>query len=131
MLREHEFTSGVPLVGRLIAAFRRRWNNVSTRWYVSPVMRQQSEFNQLTIEQFAQLMVRLNRQAEQLSALAGLAEKLDHLQQWLIVQDREQTELRHDLGEIELLVRQLLHAQPGEAPSSQQLDQGQPTDAPV
>jgi hypothetical protein len=82
-LREHRFTSRVPLIGGLIAALRTVWNNISTRWYVAPVLRQQSDFNRLA------------------------ADELVRLQEWLISQDREQAQLRHDLGELALLVGQL------------------------
>lgn len=121
LLREHRFTSRVPLAGGLIAAFRRAWNSVSTRWYVAPLMQQQTEFNQMTVQRLAEVMERLERQAEQLATLERtLAEMTDlliplgtglpRLQEWLIEQDREQTELRHDLGELALRVRQLSHA---------------------
>jgi len=56
-LQEHSFTSGVPLLGPLIVAFRRAWNSVSTRWYVLPLMHQQATLNrhlQLVINELAQ-----------------------------------------------------------------------------
>jgi GT2 family glycosyltransferase len=46
-IREQPFVSKTPLVGRWIAAFRQRWNSVSTEWYVRPMIRQQSTFNSL------------------------------------------------------------------------------------
>lgn len=52
-LREHRFRSRIPLVGPLIVRFRELWNGVSTRWYVRPLIQQQSEFN----EQIVALMV--------------------------------------------------------------------------
>jgi chromosome segregation ATPase len=45
-LREYRFRSQVPLIGSLIARFRELWNGVSTRWYVRPLIQQQSEFNE-------------------------------------------------------------------------------------
>jgi GT2 family glycosyltransferase len=44
-IREHEFRSNVPIIGPLIAAFRRQWNRVSTEWYVRPMIQQQVAFN--------------------------------------------------------------------------------------
>jgi hypothetical protein len=46
VIHEQPFRSKVPVLGRLIAAFRRRWNRVSTEWYVKPMIRQQSNLNQ-------------------------------------------------------------------------------------
>lgn len=46
-IREQPFHSNVPIFGRWIAAFRQRWNRVSTEWYVRPMIRQQSTFNSL------------------------------------------------------------------------------------
>jgi hypothetical protein len=47
-LRETDFTSQVPIVGPLIVAVRRLWNWMSTKWYVRPILGQQSEVNALT-----------------------------------------------------------------------------------
>lgn len=41
VLREHTFRSRVPLV----AALRRFWNNIATRWYLLPVFHQQTRVN--------------------------------------------------------------------------------------
>lgn len=97
-LSEQPFVSRVPLVGRLIAGFRAAWNNVSTRWYVWPMARQQSEFNQAAVDELAAL------RAEN----AALRAQLTRVHEWLISQDRDQTELRHDLGELAVQTAQLL-----------------------
>jgi hypothetical protein len=47
-LRETQFSSGLPLLGPLVVAVRRFWNGISTRWYVLPILRQQSEINART-----------------------------------------------------------------------------------
>jgi hypothetical protein len=49
-LREPAFTSGAPVIGPLIVRARRAWNWMSTKWYVRPVLDQQSQFNALTVE---------------------------------------------------------------------------------
>jgi hypothetical protein len=49
-IREQPFRSNVPVVGRWIAAFRQKWNRVSTEWYVKPMIRQQSAFNTLLLD---------------------------------------------------------------------------------
>jgi len=53
VLREHEFRSALPLV----AALRRLWNSVATRWYVLPMLHQQTRANlalQRGLEQLAE-----------------------------------------------------------------------------
>lgn len=46
-IHEPEFTSDKPLIGPLLAAFRRTWNSVSTKWYVRAIIKQQMAFNRL------------------------------------------------------------------------------------
>lgn len=58
-LREHAFRSRLPLVGGLVAGFRRLWNDVSTTWYVRPLVEQQSAFNAAVVERLAELDERL------------------------------------------------------------------------
>ncbi|HFQ93825.1 MAG TPA: hypothetical protein ENK32_07440 [Anaerolineae bacterium] len=47
-LREVQFTSPQPVVGPFIAAIRRAWNWMSTKWYVRPLIRQQNDINRQT-----------------------------------------------------------------------------------
>jgi hypothetical protein len=89
-LPEHQFVSRTPVLGRFIAAFRTAWNNVSTRWYVQPIRQQQTQFNQLTVDQ-----------------LEALRRDLAALHEWVIAQDHEQTERSHDLGELALQLGQM------------------------
>lgn len=72
----HPFVSQTPLIGGLIVWFRTMWNNISTRWYVAPILTQQNEFNQLVIQQ------------------------LELVEQQLIEQDRQLTLLTHELAEL-------------------------------
>lgn len=51
-LREHQFHSNIPFLGGLIARFRSLINSISTRWYVLPVLTQQSQFNQHILSLF-------------------------------------------------------------------------------
>ncbi len=52
-IQERPFQSNIPLLGRLIAWFRERWNSISTKWYVRPIIEQQTRFN-LTVLQALQ-----------------------------------------------------------------------------
>jgi hypothetical protein len=131
-LVEQPFRSHVPLLGRLISWFRTRWNNVSTTWYVRPLIAQQNRFNAGVVEHLAAQNARVDRQevrtegmevglqaAEtQLSDTAAwleargaqLDEILDRLHDhdaWLITRDREQSAYVRDLAEVTLQLIQL------------------------
>ena len=54
-LSEPRFVSSVPVIAPLIVRFRKVWNWMSTRWYVGPIVEQQSEFNRLTTDSLQQL----------------------------------------------------------------------------
>lgn len=90
-LKEHTFTSHVPLVGPLIAWFRATWNNVSTRWYVQAVLQQQGEFNALAaraLDEVGRVLRMISLQVEEdAKAVTEMA--------------RELTEVRWRLDELE------------------------------
>ena len=44
-LKEGEFKSEAPLIGPIIVMIRKAWNWMSTRWYVLPILIQQSTIN--------------------------------------------------------------------------------------
>ena len=44
-VRERPFSSSTPLIGPLVARLRSRVNNLSTRWYVQPILQQQVDHN--------------------------------------------------------------------------------------
>jgi hypothetical protein len=54
-LREPDFSSDVPLLGPVIVAVRRLWNWISTKWYVRPILSQQSEINARTARTLSDL----------------------------------------------------------------------------
>ncbi len=95
-LQEYRFRSQVPLIGSLIAQFRELWNGVSTKWYVRPLIEQQSEINQ-------HLVAALTVQAADLRDVTlRLAEDEERLVGWLIEQDREQSAAIGDLSDTAL-----------------------------
>lgn len=47
----HPFRSSVPVIGPVIAWFRTVWNSVSTRWYLAPLLQQQSEYNHSVVRE--------------------------------------------------------------------------------
>jgi hypothetical protein len=44
-LAESRFTSNMPLLGSFVVVVRRFWNWMSTKWYVRPILSQQSGVN--------------------------------------------------------------------------------------
>jgi hypothetical protein len=44
-LEEPEFSSEAPIIGPWIVRFRQLWNWMSTKWYVRPILKQQSTVN--------------------------------------------------------------------------------------
>lgn len=76
-LVEPDFTSSAPAVGPFIVAFRRGWNWMSTKWYVRPILRQQTAIN------------------------AQLVELVGEIAQWQELQAQEQEVLRTRLANLE------------------------------
>lgn len=88
-VRERPFTSETAVIGSLIARFREMWNNISTKWYVRPLLQQQNEFNHLA------------------------AQAIREHDEWLIALDREQTALNHNTAELTaqlIQMNRLLHS---------------------
>lgn len=69
-LSEPGFRSNVSLLGPLIACFRTAWGSVAARWYLRPLLEQQSQFNELLANQLRSQQARLQMQAEEQAALA-------------------------------------------------------------
>ncbi len=69
-VEEQPFRSRVPLIGRLIVAFREGWNRVSTKWYVRPLVEQQNRIN-------LEIAARLEQRREELEAVHALLASLD------------------------------------------------------
>jgi len=87
---EPSFSSSVPLVGPIIVRFRELWNWVSTKWYVRPVIQQQSEFNMLIVDSLRELSLTMR-------ALEATA----------IDSDRTHVRLNRDFALLELRMRRL------------------------
>lgn len=93
-LEEHEFNSRVPLIGPLIAWFRGAWNSVATKWYVRPLMAQQTAFNLAIVDQLERV------QGVAAATAAGM-------EAWLVDEDREQTRLIRQIAELEIRAKWL------------------------
>jgi hypothetical protein len=109
-VEERPFTSKVPIVGPFIARLRELWNNISTKWYVRPLVEQQNEFNRQLVEQQNEINRRLAEQQGQANrrlleyqqelnqqlvlATVRLQERLAAVQEILVCLDREMTGTR-------------------------------------
>ncbi len=86
-LKERPFESNIPLIGPLIVGFRSLWNSVAAKWYVRPLIQQQTEFNLLTVQWMNDFENQIYRQ--------------------VIDQDREQTHLMHETAVLAVNLRHL------------------------
>ena len=112
-LQEYRFRSQVPLIGPFISRFRELWNDVSTTWYVRPLIQQQSEINQQLVSALAaqervlrDFVLRLAENENRLTrceeGLTDCDARLKHHDGWLIEQDREQSATICDLSDTAL-----------------------------
>lgn len=76
-LQEPQFTSSAPVVGPLIVAIRRAWNWMSTRWYVLPLIRQQSAVNKRLIALINEMARQQEMNAHHLAQLQARVKALE------------------------------------------------------
>lgn len=88
-LREYQFHSDAPVVGWLIGRFRAAWNNIASRWAVGHAMAQQNYVNQMVRQQ------------------------LQYQTEWLVAQERENSDLRRQIGELEGQLKRLMDGREG------------------
>jgi GT2 family glycosyltransferase len=82
-VQETPFVSSAPLVGPLIARFREAWNSVATKWHVRRMFQQQNEYNWLVMQRFEEIR-----------------ELIDELDTRVIANDRDETALAREMGEL-------------------------------
>jgi glycosyltransferase involved in cell wall biosynthesis len=102
-LQEYVFSSKIPVVGGLIAWFRKAWNSVATKWYVRPLIDQQTAFNLAVVD-------RLSQQQKVLDVVAV------ELESWLIQEDREQIRLTRQVAELAVRSAQIQRSSTSERP---------------
>ncbi|MCL7453827.1 MAG: hypothetical protein M8467_12365 [Anaerolineae bacterium] len=76
-LAEPDFTSRVPVIGGLIVLVRRLWNWMSTKWYVRPLVEQQSAVNVQTAQLLGELLQGLEIDGQRLSELEARVAMLE------------------------------------------------------
>ena len=113
-LQPPAFDSDVPTVGPLIAGFREKWNNVSTKWYVLPIVQQLNSFNgslldllQVNFQAIEEWVTNVNER------LAAMEAQLQDIDARLVATDHDQTELGRSLAELDYQVIQTRRALSG------------------
>ena len=97
VLRPCPFSSRVPLVGSAIAAFREAWNNMATRWYLAPILEQQTQFNQIVVD----------RLVERDTSLSDLWQSLSSIDRDTTALVRELAATRHRLAHLQMQIARL------------------------
>jgi len=83
-LKEHTFESQIPIVGKLIARARSFLVSLATKWYVLPVLHQQTLFNQNALHALSMLNQHVQHtQSQHLALVHQQQELLDQQQKWL------------------------------------------------
>lgn len=83
-LEEPEFVSDAPVIGPWIVRLRQLWNWMSTKWYVLPIIKQQSNVN----SQIAVLLLEMETRLDEKNQLiAALEEKVNRLELLLATQE--------------------------------------------
>ena len=99
-LQEQPFYSDKPVIGRLLVWFRTLWNNVATRWYVIPLIQQQTNINHRLLAEIAILREELSGEQEikhrLWAEIATLREELSGEQEIRHVLDKEMVTTRRD-----------------------------------
>ncbi len=94
-LTPRPFRSTLPVIGPLVAGFRTLWNQVSTRWYVQPLIEQQMEFNSAVLR-LAQVTV-------------NVLDAMDGRSRWAepAADDRTKVALAHSLAQMQVVLRRI------------------------
>lgn len=91
-VRPQPFRSSVPIIGPLIAGFRRQWNRVAAEWFVRPLLAQQNAINTELIETVDQF-VHLQKQV------------IDAQRHAFHLQSAYAAELAHQISKLEETIR--------------------------
>jgi GT2 family glycosyltransferase len=114
-LREHEFHSDLPLIGGLVARLRSMALSVATRWYVRPVLHQQSQLNATILQALALLHQMSAALAQAQQAEAARSRRAEQHQALLLERQARQIEAVRTLlaGDDMALAEAVRHALDG------------------
>jgi GT2 family glycosyltransferase len=101
-VEEYEFDSDVPILGPLIAAFRRGWNRISTKWYVDFMFQQQTAFNAAVVTMLERMVQQNKLLRERLDMSRRDRELLGRvLAEYISESGREIAELAYEMQRAE------------------------------
>jgi GT2 family glycosyltransferase len=101
VLNEFEFSSNQPIIGPALAAVRRAWNEVSTKWYVRAIIQQQMAFNALVARLLDEQDIQGEASANDISLLA--AELINMRQEF----EKSIVELRQEMDQLQLQLKRI------------------------
>ncbi|MBK8905049.1 MAG: hypothetical protein IPM53_27965 [Anaerolineaceae bacterium] len=78
-LEEPKFSSETPIIGSWIVRLRELWNWMSTKWYVRPIMRQQSTINGQMVLILIEMDALLKEYRQSISQLEEKVNQLESL----------------------------------------------------
>ncbi len=81
VLKEQPFTSNAPVIGRLIVAVRTAWNWMSTKWYLIPLLQQQTDYNMALAQTLRETMIVLESTLRSVQDMQRRIKQLEEAQQ--------------------------------------------------
>lgn len=78
-LEETEFSSEAPIIGPWIVRLRELWNWMSTKWYVRPILRQQSTVNGQIVLLLVEMDALLKENKQTIAQLEDRVNQLESL----------------------------------------------------
>jgi len=121
-IRERPFVSQLPVLGGLIVTIRELWNSIATKWYVRPIIQQQTDFNTRVVSHLHIVQDQLDRMAElgqtaeqQGAMIAWLSRRADQLEEWSAGQEQllsgQVRDLAENIRELTALAEQIARAE--------------------
>lgn len=105
-LKEWQFTSHLPIVGRLISVARNGIFSIASRWPLRFMQQQQSEFNERVLDFIEEAQRDRQQETERVAALQSALERANshilNLERQAIENDQAAIETRHDIAELGL-----------------------------
>jgi GT2 family glycosyltransferase len=95
-LPEHRFNSDTPVIGPLFAGFREAWLSIAARWYVWPIVEQQSTFNLRAVQSLEETAQQIEIIRQELTGIRKGDFELEELR---TRQQRQIDALRQSLAE--------------------------------
>ncbi|MDP2661767.1 MAG: hypothetical protein Q8R28_13650 [Dehalococcoidia bacterium] len=92
--QEQPFTSSAPVVGPIIVSVRRAWNWMSAKWYVRPILEQQTAFNSAVVQIITEMTTILEQQEQ------ALSNRIQEAEEMIISTDRDHVSLVKEVARL-------------------------------